>query len=138
MVDAMFDSRSLFLRSKDVKKCSGKTPGASKNFWGAVTGKVKQSSDISAVLSSSGVLKCGNDEICAEVETHLCDVFQGSMESLSTPLPPGNVHVDHSYSSVIGPADPRFEHNYSLMLESLMILNGILVIGWQETFLRRN
>ena len=79
VVDAMFDSRSLFLRSKDVKKCSGKTPGARKNFWGAVTGKVKQSLDISAVLSSSGVLKCGNDEICAEVETHLCDVFQGSI-----------------------------------------------------------
>ena len=45
-------------------------------FWSAVSGKVKQSADISAVLSDSGALKCDPDEIKIEVESHLCKVFQ--------------------------------------------------------------
>ena len=105
------------LRQSDRLKvraaCSGKTAFAMKNFWAAVTGKVKQSSDISAVLSSSGVLKCSSDEISEEVEKHLCKVFQGSMECLVPTQPFADLHSDHSYSSSHGPAFRHSDHTYA-------------------------
>ena len=64
------------------------------NVLGAVTGKVKQSSTIQSVLSTTGVLKCGVNEIA---EKHLCNVYQGSMERIED-HPDLPVHEDHSYS----------------------------------------
>ena len=72
-------------------------------FWSAVSGKVKQSADISAVLADNGVLKCDPDDIRLEVEKHLCSAFQGSLESLcpGAVAPPVGVDSavpgDHSY-----------------------------------------
>ena len=73
-------------------------------FWSAVSGKVKQSADISAVLAANGVLKCDPEAIRLEVETHLCSQFEGSLESLcpaAVPPPPvvtdSVVPVDHGY-----------------------------------------
>ena len=115
IVDSIFKSRVLIQRNKSVKHCSGNSPAAKKSFWRAVTGKVKQASDISAVVSSSGVVKCGSDEICVEVEKHLCSVFQGSMEShgVQPQVVPGPADLSYSYPH---PPFPQYEHNYSVNL----------------------
>ena len=112
-VDDIFQYRRVVTRAKVRKQCSGKTPAAKKRFWGFVTGKVKQSSDISAVVSSTGVLKCKPDEIGVEVEKHLCEVFEGSMDSLvpATPVPSGQ--CEHSYSSSLPPPSSISDHSYA-------------------------
>ena len=86
------------------------------SFWSAVSGKVKQSTDINAVLSSSGVLKCEPDAIRVEVENHLSNVFLGSVEPVLAPPQAGNDHQrvpdstshpgDHSYGAVQSPVLP--------------------------------
>ena len=113
IVDEIFKSRALIKRNKTIKKNSGNSPSAKKNFWRNVTGKVKQSSEISAVLSSAGVVKCGQEDIREEVEKHLCNVFQGSMESQANPSQSDSPPGDHSYASPLDPPDPQHEHNYS-------------------------
>ena len=114
VVDSLFDVRRLKRRGEDIKKCSGKTPSARKNFWSVVTGKVKQTCDIPTVLSSSGVLKCDPDEIRIEVEKHLCSVYQGSMENVVLSPDLGDTPNDHSYSS--SSVNVPAEHNYATNL----------------------
>lgn len=63
--------------------CAGKTTKARKHFWAVISTKIKQSADISAVVEhSTGILKCGVDEVKTEAEHHLCRVFQGSFEEI--------------------------------------------------------
>ena len=114
VVDSLFEVRRLLKRAKDVKNCHEKTSSARTNFWSAVTGKVKQTCDIPAVLSASGAIKCDPDEICEEVEKHLCSVFQGSMETLVQQVSGQSDPGDHSYFS--HPVNPGFEHNYSKIM----------------------
>ena len=90
-------------------------------FWSAVSGKVKQSADISAVLSESGALKCDPDEIKIEVEKHLCNVFQGSLQPLQPhlmPQPPDpqepvhtTVEGDHVYAANPQPILPCLDNS---------------------------
>ena len=89
---------------------------AIRQFWAAVSGKVKQASTISSVLSSSGVLKCNSDEICEEVEKHFCSVFQGSLESFVTPEQFQALAPDHSYASQ--PSSVLPDHAYNIKLSS--------------------
>ena len=112
-VEDLFVNLRLKDRSKIRAACSGKTRGARRQFWAAVSGKVKQSSDISSVLSNDGVLKCGVDDICQEVEDHLCTVFQGSTESFSQQLPSQlTSHVDHPYCTSARPSAVLPDHTY--------------------------
>ena len=111
-VDDIFINLKMKDRSKIRAACSGKTRGARRNFWAAVSGKVKQSSDISSVLSNDGELKCGVDDICREVEDHLCTVFQGSTESFSQQLPQSSSHVDHPYCSSSRSGKVLTDHTY--------------------------
>ena len=96
-------------RQKLKDLCAGKSTMARKHFWAVVSTKIKQSADISAVVEhSTGVLKCGIDEIKSEVEDHLCRQFQGSFEE----IPPADpvVHVQrqgpllHEHSYIVHPA----------------------------------
>ena len=60
-----------------------------------------ESDDIRAVVSSiTGTLKCGPEEIKAEVEQHLLSVFQGSFD----PIPPDREESrsDHLYHGTGG------------------------------------
>ena len=91
-------------------------------FWSTVSGKTKQSTEISAVLSESGVLKCNPDEIKHEVENHLVKVFLGSLESLSPPdaVPVGGItpaNVDHGYAHDYSSALPEAGASESLDLD---------------------
>ena len=92
-------------------------------FWSAVSGKVKQSSDISAVLAENGVLKCDPDDIKILVENHLCSVFNGSVEPVvPDTLPPvgitahqsTTVQGDHSYASNPSPMLPSIPNSDSI------------------------
>ena len=112
-VEGIFKHHRNIDRNKIRLACLGKTPAAKKQFWGAVTGKVKQSSDISAVLTTAGVLKCGCNEIAEEVEKHFCDVFDGSMESLVPATPVAEAPDDHSYSSSLYPPNKKSDHSYA-------------------------
>ena len=127
MVDDMFCTMSLSKRRKDYGLgLSGNSKLTRKNFWQAVTGKVKQSSTLSSVLSSAGVLKTDNDEIRLEVEKHLCAVFEGSME----PIPPVDdapivLHDDHPYTPNVTPPTPAVaDHAYQLVAHPSLPCNG--------------
>ena len=95
-------------------------------FWSTVSGKVKQSTEITAVLSKSGVLKCDPEAIRMEVEDHFVGVFKGSIESLPTsPLLAQVPHddcqslpldVDHRYAANCSPTLPRIGFSESLDL----------------------
>ena len=74
-VEAIFSTIKREARNRVKAACSGKSPSARKMFWGAVTGKVKQTTDMTAVKSSSGVLKSNPAEICEEIEKHFCTVL---------------------------------------------------------------
>ena len=92
-------------RFKIKQMCAGKSAQARKNFWSVVSTKLKQSSDISAVVNpATCILKCGVDEIKSEVEEHFCRVFCGSLDEVvpDDPLMPDVVlggvgEGDHSY-----------------------------------------
>ena len=97
---------SMSGRDKVRTDCAGKTPHAKRCFWSHVSTKIKQSSEISAVVSpEDGLLKCSKTEIKEEVEKHLCNTYEGSMEPVEgqaeTPVAPGGsekVSMDHGYS----------------------------------------
>ena len=81
-VDDILFAHKTRNRKKIKDLCSGKTTQARKNFWSAINRKVKESSDILAVVNPvTGVLKCNIDDICAETEEHLCQVFNGTMDA---------------------------------------------------------
>ena len=126
---------------------------ARKHFWAVVSTKLKQNAEISAVVEhSNGVLKCGIDEIRAEVEQHLCRVFQGSFEEIPAADPV--VHVrrqgppphEHSYTVQPAPALPSVdssagintdpagwinkEFSDSEVLAVLKTLKGGKSVGW--------
>ena len=89
-----------------LTECSKKTVKAVRCFWSHITSKIKKSDDIKAVVSSiTGTLKCGPEDIKAEVEHHLLSVFQGSYD----PIPPdrGDSRPDHSYHEVGGDGSGR-------------------------------
>ena len=77
-------------------------------FWSAVSGKVKQSADISAVLSSAGVLKCDPNDIKQETEKHFCNVFQGSLQ----PIPLSNAPVLNPV--IMGETTVQSDHIYAV------------------------
>ena len=112
-VDGIFSNIKRAEKKKVKTACSGKTPRAKKNFWGVITGKVKQSTDISAVLNSAGVLKSAPDEVCEEIEKHFCTVFNGSMESSVKEPTLSTVDHDHSYCSSSNPPSMPADHNYA-------------------------
>ena len=105
-------AEDAYLKQKEhVKKIFSNFRGAlnEKNlesragFWSTVSGKTKQSTNISAVLSESGSLKCDPDGIRQEVENHLAKVFLGSLEPLPPPGPVATIcatpsNVDHGYT----------------------------------------
>lgn len=115
VVDDMFCTMIMSKRKKDHG--FGVTGGAQltrANFWPAVSGKVKQASTIISVLSSSGVLKSDNADICVEVEDHLCSVFQGDMEPVQQPHVVQQPPSDHSYQSGDPPPLGVPDHNYQV------------------------
>ena len=104
-----------------MKICSGKTPAARRHFWNAVSTKVKQSCDISAVVNpASGILKCGVDEIISEAENHLSMVFEGSFVPVVAPpcaalnQSDGSHLQDHSYSVKATAALPSIDSSSSI------------------------
>ena len=112
-VDSIFSTMKCNERGQVRAACAGKTPRARKKFWGSVTGKVRQTTDISAVQTSSGVLKSGPDEICEEVEKHFCKVFNGSMESVDQEPPESLIQSDHTYSFSSCPPFLPPDHSYA-------------------------
>ena len=84
-----------------------------RSFWSAVSGKVKQSADITAVLAENGSLICEPNAMRVEVEQYLCKVFEGSLETLvpgvqPPVLPsPAVAPVDHHYCVNPCPTLPR-------------------------------
>ena len=93
-------------------------------FWSTVSGKVKQSTDITAVMSQSGVLKCDPDAIRLEVEDHFVSVFKGSIESVPSALPTVQssqdqsppTNFDHKYAYNCSPTLPRIGNSECLDL----------------------
>ena len=94
-----------------------------RHFWAIVSTKVKQSTEISAVIEhSSGILKCGVDDIKTEAELHLCRVFEGSFDEipLAGPVVPGvqrgvdPLHGDHLYGVQPVPVLPSVDSSSEL------------------------
>ena len=91
-------------------------------FWSTVSGKVKQSAEISAVLSDAGILKCDPGEVRHAVEEHLVKTFLGSLESVSPPTPvpvqtntmPTN--TDHTYAHDYSSALPKVGNSENIDL----------------------
>ena len=93
-------------------------------FWSAVSGKVKQSADISAVMSEGNVIKCDPAEIASEVENYLCDIFQGSLlpdpannsQQSPTTIPKGtnNPRCDHMYATNPTPILPCIDESLNI------------------------
>ena len=99
--------------------CAGNTQQAKKNFWSVINPKVKQSTDISAVIDpDNGALKCSTDEIKTAVEDRFCHVFQGSRE----PLPPDPLIPPAP--NIVNDVVSDNEHNYSKKLPVLQNLNS--------------
>ena len=114
VVDDMFCTLVAAKRKKNFGfDDSGKTTVFSRQkFWSAITGKVKQTSELVSVLSSAGVLKTDNDGMRSEIEDHLCSVFQGSLEPIVQPEPGPSLPPDHSYSSAGLPPNVVSDHVY--------------------------
>ena len=118
VVDGLFQCHQFTRRAKkwgSVKKEHSKR--VLTDFWAAVTGKVVQPSEIRSVLSSSGVLKTDVDDICREVEKHLCGVFQGSMNPIDPPECPQSVpdHEHLAFKSGMN-SDTLPDHSYSVKM----------------------
>ena len=107
-------------RNRDQIKqlCAGKSTRARTHFWSVISTKVKQSTEISAVVvPATGALKCGVDEIKTETEQHLCRVFDGSLDEIPVAaVEPGPVDdnsqtsacdLDHSYGVQLLPTLPK-------------------------------
>ena len=108
-------------RDKIKEMCSGSSTKAKKNFWSAISTRVKKSSDISAVANPvTGELKCNVDEIKTEIEDHLCKVFYGTVDDHGqcdggqgetqdqTSDDVGHLH-DHGYSLPSSPVLPKLD-----------------------------
>ena len=93
-------------------------------FWSAVSGKVKQSTEITSVQDSEGSLKCEPNEIIREVENHFVRVFDGSVN----PVPPPasdliesekfipSTYGDHTYA--VSPMPMLLEYDDSDSIDS--------------------
>ena len=117
LVDGLFESLHSSRRSRKwgPGRFRGKSRRAVSDFWGAVSGKVLQSSEIRSVLSSDGVLKTGFDDIRQEAEKHLCSVFKGSMEPIGIPQHAVGVSAHgHEYSSAAPNCVILPDHSYSV------------------------
>ena len=112
VVENLFTSLTASKRLKNfgVNGLGGSKSSRSK-FWSAVTGKVKQSSSFTSVISPSGTLETDNDAIGTVIENHLCDIFQGSSE----PIPIAKIEPvpDHSYCSTSSPLNAATDHVYN-------------------------
>ena len=130
------------VRSVIIKKCSGGSIQALKNFWSHVSPSKKQSSEISAVIDPvSGVVVCNPDEITAKVEDHLESVFHGSFEPVVKipPVQPDHTYTrrhsgivpgcmpDHTYSTNPSPALPKFDSSATVDADPTGWLNGDFV-----------
>ena len=120
-VDALLFTHNNRNRSKIKEICSGNTPRARTNFWRIVSTKLKQSMGISAVVDpTTGVLKCGIDEIKSETELHLARVFHGSFDPVlgdldpTIPQPPPNDLQDHTYCVSPGPTLPFIDDSKTI------------------------
>ena len=98
----------------EIPSKSSANSKARKEFWAGLTGKSKQSSSISAVQASDGVIKCEDYEIKQEVEKHLCSVFQGSMDSFQSPDISMESPSDHQYFTKQEPRGLFSDHCYGV------------------------
>ena len=110
-------------RQKIKELCAGKTTLARRHFWAIVSTKVKQSTEISAVIEhSTGILKCGVDDIKTETELHLCRAFEGSFDEIPAddPVVPVEqhgvdpLHGDHLYGVQPVPVLPSIDSSSEL------------------------
>ena len=123
-VDDLLFAHKTRNRKKIKDLCSGKTANAKKNFWSAINRKVKESSDISAVVNpATGILKCNIDDICSETQEHLCHVFNGTMDPpdsaseedyVNDPNVPAGSADTHTYNAPKSPRLPRTDSSASL------------------------
>ena len=128
VVDTMFCTLIASKRKVDFGfDGSGETNSTKsrQKFWSAITGKVKQSSNLVSVLSSTGVLKTDDDDIRIEIEKHLCSVFQGSLDPVVQPTPETNAPNDHSYQSTVQPRPDLSDHAYTAVLAPVLQRLGI-------------
>ena len=103
-VKTIFSNFRWSLNEKNLSNNAG--------FWSTVSGKIKQSTEIPAVVSNTGTLKCDPESVRLAVEDHLVNVFQGSLESIATPTAgpkdtPTPSNPDHCYA-----------HNFSTLPKS--------------------
>jgi hypothetical protein len=150
-LDDLLFSHANRNRPKIRELCAGKTTKARNLLWKFISRKVKQAVDISAVVQpTTGIMKCGIDEIKNEVELHLASVFQGSFDPVApvdvAPTASESSHPDHTYSvhhtpvlpsinsSSLIETDPRGwtnrEFSNSEMKKILKSLKGGKSAGW--------
>ena len=97
----MFAMHRCDTRSKVIESCKGNSAQARRNFWSHVSPNKKQSTDILAVMSpTSGMVKCNQQDIACEVESHLIRVFEGSLDKVDCDqVDTNNRMLDHCYST---------------------------------------
>ena len=97
----MFFTYRCDIRSKVIESCKGNSTQARRNFWSHVSPNKKQSTDILAVMSpTSGMVKCNQKDIASEVESHLINVFNGSLVKLDCDkVESDSPMLDHCYST---------------------------------------
>ena len=115
VVENLFATRAAAKRLENfgVDGFGGNKP-CRKKFWSAVTGKTKQTTNFTSVLSPSGSLKTDNEEIGTVIEDHLCSVFQGSKDPItptSQVVQPDHTS-DHCYASADIPTAGLNDHSY--------------------------
>ena len=113
LVDELFSRLRVSKRPASKQSLGSSGSAARKKFWADLSGKAKQPSSISAVLSPSGSLKCTDDKIIKEVEDHLCNVFQGSFEEVKDQEVENSGNNDHSYCNSGNPPSMS-DHSYCL------------------------
>ena len=116
LVAALLAERRHRGRDKVLEDCQGNSVRATKCFWSYISPKIKQSTDLDAVLSQAdGVLKCDPEEIRAEVEKHFVKVFQGSMETVQQDQDQSNLVPEHSSSQSFKSMSSKVtaDHSYS-------------------------
>ena len=100
-------------RLKVLKKCSENSQEAKRFFWSYVNKKNLKSDTIDAVTSADGVVHCSPEGIVKQVEQHLVNTFNGSLD----PIPVTANTDDHSYATKSRPvfttSDSSADHPYS-------------------------
>ena len=111
VVQSLLSCRRHIRRDKVLKDCQGHSIQARKCFWSYVSPSCKQSSGLECVFSPSK--KVMDDEsIKSEVESHLVEVFRGSLDPVVKDDHNSSVYQDHSYSELDAEL-PFHDHTYS-------------------------